>query len=209
MTKVNGGNDGQAQAMGGDLAGATGSTTSSPGATTATDSGASFGTYTGHMVTLGSVFGIVTSNTGTVLTFDRWNNPATPGGAVGSTPSTGVYQVLSGQAPYWFMGITTDAGAPSAADTTLASEIVAASSGCLRKLATYAHTIGVASYSLAATFTYTATDQTFGSRILAKMGIFNTFTGATGRMQFETLISPTATLTATGDVLTLTDSISN
>ncbi len=57
--RVNGGADGQASAMGGDLAGYTGSTTSSPTATTATDTGASWTTnaWAGHIVTLGSTTG--------------------------------------------------------------------------------------------------------------------------------------------------------
>jgi hypothetical protein len=210
--KTNAGNDGQAAAMGGDLAGVTGSTTSAPTATTVTDSGASFGTLTGHMVVMTSgtvAYGVITSNTGTVLTIDRWYAPASPNGAAVGPPTTGTYVVLPGQAPYWYMAITTDSTSPAATDTSLASEIVAAGSGCLRKQATFAHTTGVASYSLATTYTYTATDQTFGSRAIAKMGVFNTLSGATGRMQFETLVSPTATLTATGDQLTITDTISN
>jgi hypothetical protein len=206
--KVNGGNDAQAAAMGGDVAGVTGSATS-PTATGFTTSGLSSGAYVGHMVQLGAVYGIITANTATTVTIDQWLAPGAPGTTGAATPSAGTYVILPGQAPYWYMAITTDATTPGATDTTLASEIVAAGSGCLRKLATYAHTTGIAAYSLAATYTYTSTDQTFGSRTIAKMGIFNTLAGATGRMQFETLVSPTATLTATGDQLTITNTISN
>lgn len=209
--KVNSGNDAQASAMGGDQAGMTSSTTSAPTATTATDTGQAWTTnqWAGHLVTLGSTYGVILSNTATVLTVDRWYTPSSPGAAAAATPGTGVYVILPGNAPQWYMAITTDATAPAATDTTLASEITAAGSGCLRKLATYAHTTGVASYSLATTWTYTSTDQTFGARAIAKMGIFNSVMGATGRMQFETLVSPTATLTATGDQLTVTDTVTN
>lgn len=194
--------------MGGDLAGVTGSTTSAPTATTVTDSGASFGTLTGHMVVMSGVYGVVTGNTGTVLTIDRWYTPNSPGGAAATTPSSGNYVVLPGQAPYWYMALTTNTTAPSATDTTLASEITTAGSGLIRKLATYAHTTGVASFSLAATFTGTSTDQSTGAQTIAKIGVFNTLSGSTGRMQFETLLSQTATITATGDALTVTDTIS-
>lgn len=196
--------------MGGDVAGFTGTATATT-ATSLTATGTPFvaSAYIGHHVVAGSVYGIVTGNTSSVLSFDQWYVPGSPGGAAGTTPgSTTTYVILPGNAPYWYMALTTDTASPSASDTSLPSEITAAGSGCLRKLATYAHTTGVASYSLAATFTYTSTDQTFGSRALAKIGIFNTLTPATGRMQFETLLAQTATLTATGDAVTITDTVS-
>jgi len=193
--------------MGGDIAGATGSTTSSPTATTATDSGASFGTYTGHIVTLGSTYGVVVSNTGTVLTVDRWYTPGSPGGAAAATPSTGVYVVLPGQAPYWYIAITANSTAPAATDTSLSGEITTVGGGLIKKLATYAHTTGVASYSLAATYTANGSDSL--PVTIAKAAVFNSIVATTGRMQFETLVSPTATLSASGDQLTLTFTVTN
>lgn len=209
MTKVNAGNDAQASAMGGDQAGMTSSTTSAPTATTATDTGQAWTTnqWAGHLVTLGSTYGVIVSNTATVLTVDRWYTPSSPGGAAASTPGTGVYVILPGNAPQWYMAITTDSATPVATDTTLPSEITTAGGGLIRKLATYAHTTGVASYSLAATFTANGSDSL--PAIIAKMGIFNSIVGATGRMQFETKLGTTATLSASGDQLTVTDSISN
>lgn len=201
--KVNSGNDGQAAAMGGSLAGAAGTSTATS-ATSLTDSGASFGSYVGHMVVAGGVYGVITSNTGTVLTVDRWYTPGSPGGAAGSTPSsTSAYVVVPGQAPYWYMGLTANNTAPGASDTSLASEITTSGGGLIRKLATYAHTSGAASYSLAATFTANGSDSL--PVTIAKIGIFNSITG--GRMQFETLLSATATLSASGDQLTVTDSV--
>lgn len=200
--------------MGGDVAGMTGTATASS-ATSLTATATPFiaSVFIGHMVVTSSAgvlaYGVITANTTSVLTVDQWYAPAAPGGAATTTPTaTCTYAILPGQGPYWYMGVSTDAATVLAADTALTGEIVAASSGCLRKLATYAHTTGVASYSLAATWTYTATDQTFGARALAKIGVFNTVTGATGRMQFATLLASTATLTATGDQLTVTDTVS-
>lgn len=209
--KVNGGNDGQAQAMGGDIAGAAGTTTSAPTATTVTDSGAAFGTYVGHMVVMTTgtnAYGVIMSGTGTVLTLDRWYTPGSPGGAAATTPTTGGYVVLPGQAPYWYMALSTDGTAPSATDTTLASEINVAGAGLSRKIATYGHTLGIASYSLAATYTVNGSDTGL-PRTIQKMGIFNSIVGASGRMQFETAVSPSAVMSAIGDQLTLTDTVSN
>lgn len=195
--------------MGGDQAGMTSSTTSAPSATTATDTGQAWTTnqWAGHMVTLGSTYGVIVSNTATVLTVDRWYTPSSPGGAAASTPGTGVYIILPGNAPQWYMAITANATAPSATDTSLTGEITTAGGGLVRKLGTVAHTTGVAGYSVAATFTANGSDSL--PVTVAKMGIFNSIVGATGRMQFETLLATTATLSASGDSLTITDSISN
>ena len=200
--------------MGGDLAGYTGTATASS-TTTLTATGTPFvaSAYIGHIVvtvSAAAAYGVITANTTSQLTVDQWYALGTPGSGPATTPtSTTVFMILPGQAPYWYMGVNAgDTATVVATDTGLTGEIVAAGSGLLRKLATYAHTTTVASYSLAATFTYTGTDQTFGARTIGKMGIFNTLTGATGRAEFITLVSPTATLTATGDALTITETVS-
>jgi hypothetical protein len=204
--RTNGGADAQAAAMGGDLVGATGSTTTAPTSTTATDSGATFGTLTGHIVVMGNVYGVITSNTATVLTVDRWTQVTAPGGSAASTPSSGTYVVLPGQAPYWFMALTADSTTPGATDTGLSGEITTSGGGLVRRLCTYSHTGGSSSYALAATYTANGTDVL--PVTIAKIGIFNTLTGNTGRMQFETLLATSATLSASGDQLTVTDTVS-
>jgi hypothetical protein len=104
------------------------------------------------------------------------------------------------------MALTANNSAVVSTDTTLTGEITTAGGGLIRKLATYAHTTGASSYSLAATFTANGSDSL--PVTVAKIGIFNTLTGATGRMQFETLLSATATLSASGDSVTITDTVS-
>lgn len=206
MTRVNGGADMQADEIGGGGYGVTGAYTgsSTTGLTGATGLVAS--AHIGKMVVVGGVFGVVISNTTTAFVVDQWYVPGTL--ALGSTPATsGTFSVVPGRAPAMYMAITTDSAAVNVTDTTLPTEIVAAGSGCLRKIAAYAHTTNATSYTMLATYTYTSTDQTFGSRIIAKLGMFNSVLGATGIMQFETLIVPTATLTATGDQLTLTQTV--
>ena len=106
------------------------------------------------------------------------------------------------------MALTTNATAPSLSDTALASELATAGSGLVRKAATFAHTLGTTSYTMTNTFTATSTDQTTGAQTVAKMGMFNSAKSATGIMQFETALSSTATLTQTGDNVTLTQTVS-
>jgi hypothetical protein len=203
--KTNAGNDAQADQMGGGVLGATGTATG-VASTTMTDSGAAWTTnaYAGKLVTLGATYGVVLSNTGTVLTVDRWYTPGSPGGAAASTPSTGVYVILPGGAPAWYQAITANSTNPASGDTTLSGEITTSGGGLVRKLATYAHTTGAASYTLTGVFTANGSDSL--PVTIAKMGTFNSI--ASGRMVFETLVSPTATLSASGDALTLTQTIS-
>jgi hypothetical protein len=202
--KTNSGNDVEARNLGGDIAGDTGTSTGAT-ATTLTDSGKSWTTnaWTGHMVSTGGVYGIVVSNTATVLTVDRWYVPATPGGAAASTPSTGAYVILPGGAPVWYMALTANNTAPSATDTTLTGEITTAGGGLVRKLVTYAHTAGASTYTLTGTFTANGSDSL--PVTLAKIGTFNSI--VSGQMLHETLLSATATLSASGDPATITQTI--
>jgi len=205
--RVNGGADGQACAMGGDVAGFAGTATgTSATSLTMTAAGWTTDAYIGHIITTGVVYGVVTTNSATVATVDRWYTPGSPGGAAGTTPGNVAFAILPGNAPYWYMALTANSSAASASDTTLSGEITTASGGLIKKLATYAHTTGAASYSLAATFTANGSDSL--PVTIAKIGIFNSIVASTGRMQFETLLSATATLSAIGDVLTVTDTVS-
>lgn len=102
-----------------------------------------------------------------------------------------------------YMAITANATAPSAGDTTLTAEIATASGGLIRAQATYAHTGGAATYTLTKTFTANGSDSL--PVTIAKMGIFNA--SSSGTMPFETLVSPTATLSAVADAVTITETV--
>lgn len=102
-----------------------------------------------------------------------------------------------------YMAITANATAPSAGDTTLTAEIATAGGGLLRAQATYAHTGGAATYTLTKTFTANGSDSL--PVTIAKMGIFNA--SSSGTMPFETLVSPTATLSAAADAVTITETV--
>lgn len=213
--KVNSGNDIQSRALGGGQVGETNQATGAT-ATTLTRSTASWTTnqWAGYRVYASvsatqMVFGIVQSNTATVLTVDRWYTVATPGGAAGSTPSTtGTYVICDGNAPAWFMGLTANSSAPAAGDTSLTGEIVTASGGLVRKICPYAQTAGVASYTLTPVFTANGSDSL--PVTVAKIGVFTSMVVAatTSTMLFETLLNATATLSASGDQLTVTETVS-
>ncbi|MEK6443648.1 hypothetical protein [Pseudonocardia sp. T1-2H] len=204
--KVNSGHDAQARMMGGNGAGFTGSATS-PTATGFTASGLTASAYIGQQVILGSVYGVITANTTTTVTVDRWYTPANPGGAAASTPGAGTFVIVPGNAPLAFMALTANATAPAATDTALAAEITTAGGGLVRQLGVYAHTTGVAGYTL--TGTYTANGSDALPVIVAKVGVFNSMVPGAGGLGFETSLSSTATFAASGDQLTLTSSVSN
>lgn len=199
---LNSGKDLVADALG-DTTGHTGTSASggsAPTATTLTDSGASWTTdqWKGHVVATGSVYGVISSNTATELTVDKWYTPSSPGGAAASTPSGGiVYVIVAGNQPAFWIALTTNSDAPSAGDTSLASEL--STNGLARKAATYAHTDSTAVYTLTATWTCSG-----GTQTINKIGIFNQ--SASGRMTYETAVSSAPTL-INGDQLTVTDTI--
>lgn len=100
-----------------------------------------------------------------------------------------------------YTAITANTTAPAATDTTLTGEITTAGGGLIRKAGTYAHTTGAASYTI--TTVYTANGSDALPVTIGKRGTFDAASG--GNLVFETLVTPTATLSAVGDQLTLTD----
>ncbi len=212
MTKTNASLDKEWNTViGSGAAGAKGTATGS-GATSLTDSGASWGTtqFIGSIVIAspasgGLVYANVISHTGTVLTVDRWYDATTPGGAAGTTPSTtGQYVIVPGQAPSMFMGISTNASAVGSGDTTLVGEITTAGGGLIRKIGTLAHTASASTGTVAATFTANGTDSL--PAVVHKMGISNSLLSTVNNL-LQTVLNADATMTVSGDQLTVTDTI--
>jgi len=175
-------------------------------ATSATNTGAAFPTagqgLAGCLVVVGAnssgtgstVYGVITSNTATVLTVDQWYNGTSTTGAAGTTPNaTGQYIILPGQNPAAWMAVTTDATAPSTADTTLASELT--TGGMARAVGTWAHTAAATTYTLVHTWTATATN-TINKE--AQFGAATTTAG--GVMPFESA-EPSPPTLVSGDTL--------
>lgn len=103
-----------------------------------------------------------------------------------------------------WVAITANSTAPAAGDTTLTGEIVTGGGGLVRQVGVYAHTNGTSNYTLTTTFTANGSDTL--PVTIAKRGVFDA--AAAGTLVFTTLVSPTATLSAAGDSLTLTDTVS-
>jgi len=202
--------DWQSKAMGGGLgmffgATAVGSATATS-ATSLTNSGASFPTanqgLAGYIVAAGPrgtsssaevmVFGVIVSNTATVLTIDQWYNPAT--GAAGTTPNaTGTYCIIPGQFPAPYMAVSSTVFTPANTDTTLSGELT--TNGFTRALGTWAHTAAASTYTLTHTWTASGT-QTINNE--AQFGAVNTTAG--GVMPFESA-EPSPPTLVSGDTL--------
>lgn len=106
-------------------------------------------------------------------------------------------------ASFNYMAVSASAVAPSAASTTLPGEITTAGGGLLRAQATYAHTAGTNTSTLTKTFTANGSDAL--PVTLAKIGILNA--SSVGTLGYETLLNATATLTVSGDNVTITETV--
>lgn len=106
-------------------------------------------------------------------------------------------------APANYLALTANSTSPSASDTTLTGEITTAGGGLVRAQATYAHTTGQSTYTLTKTFTANGSDSL--PVTIAKIGVFNA--SSSGTLAFETLLTTTATLSASGDALTITETV--
>lgn len=175
-------------------------------ATSLTNSGAAFPTagqgLAGSIVvasrnssgTGATVYGVIVSNTATVLTVDQWYDPTSTTGAAGSTPnSTGAYVILPGQNPASWLAVTSNVFTPATSDTTLAGELT--TNGFTRAVGTYSHTAAASTYSLVHLWTATGT-QTINNE--AVFGACNTTGG--GVMPFESA-EPSPPTLVSGDTL--------
>lgn len=208
-TSSAGGRDQASAALGGLLpAGGSGSPFNGAPSTTAfTCTGTPWTTnLLAGMVAIASVTGVTTppvhfriaSNTTSVATGEGWYTA--DGTTLGTTPSTtNGFVIVPGQGPARYMALTENAGAANAADTVLTGEI--ATGGCIRALATYAHTLASATYTLQKAFSVTATFPA-----IHKMGIFPLLTSATGILFFESVLNADASV-VNGDTLTVTDTV--
>lgn len=106
-------------------------------------------------------------------------------------------------AAFNYIALTANATAPSAASTTLPAEITTAGGGLLRAQATYAHTGGTNTTTLTKTFTANASDSL--PVTIAKIGVLNA--ASVGTLGYETLLNATATLSAIGDNVAITETV--
>lgn len=163
-----------------------------------------------------AVFGIIVSNSATVITVDQWYViPVT--GAAGTTPNaTGNYAILPGMSWASWVGLSTSVAAAAAGDvlrtadglfgdgTTGGAATEQNASGLQRAYCgqggTTAPTYGSGTYVLAHTWTYSA-----GALItLAKVVMCNSLPAAGSLLFLETLLSASGTVNAIGDTITAT-----
>lgn len=176
-------------------------------ATSLTNSGATFPTagngLAGQIVVAGpnasgtgsKVYGVIVSNTGTVLTVDQWYDPTSTTGAAGTAPNaTASYVIVPGQNPASWMAITANSFSPSTADTTLAGELT--SNGLARAVGTFSHTHAASTYTLVHTWTCSGGTNTINNE--AQFGAANTTGG--GVMPFESA-EPSPPTLINGDTL--------
>lgn len=147
------------------------------------------------------VWGVIVSNTATVLTIDQWYNVTSTTGAAGTTPTlsggtaaTGVaYIILTQQAAAAWMAVTANVFTPTTADTTLAGELT--SNGFTRAVGSWSHTAAASTYALVHLWTATGT-ETINNE--AQFGAANTTAG--GVMPFESA-EPSPPTLVSGDTL--------
>jgi hypothetical protein len=170
-----------------------------------------------------AVFGIIVSNTATVITVDQWYAiPVT--GAAGTAPNaTGNYVILPGMSWSAWVGLSTSVAAALAGDVlrtadglfgdgttgAAATETVSGTGGgsganlarayCGQGGGT-APTYGSGTYILDHTWTYNGA----GAITLAKVVMCNTLAAAGSLLFLETLLSASGTVTASGDTIRVT-----
>lgn len=104
-------------------------------------------------------------------------------------------------AAFNYIGLTATSTAPSASDTSLTGQITTASGGLVAAQATYAHTTGTSTATLTKMFTANGSDSL--PVTIAQVGVRNA-SGTGGTLGTRTLLSSTATLSSSGDALTVT-----
>jgi hypothetical protein len=205
-TKTNAGLDLEWTEAIGVAAGFTGTATATS-ATSLTATGTPFTSnqYQWMTVFAGSAYGLILSNTTSVLTVDRWYNPASPGGTAATTPgATSVYVIMPASPPSQFMGLTANATAVATSDTTLPGEITTASGGLIRKQATLSHSAGGSTGTIVGVFTANGSDSL--PVTIAKMGVGPSLLSSANQL-FQTVLNATATITVSGDQVTVTDTV--
>ena len=99
------------------------------------------------------------------------------------------------------VGLSANTSTPAGSDTSLTGQITTAGGGLIAKSLTYAHTTGASTATLTGTYTANGSDSL--PVTVAKVGL-RSASGTGGTFHSSTLLSSTATLSATGDALTVT-----
>lgn len=170
------------------------------------------------------VWGNCISNTNaagaSVITVDQWYTPLTPGGTVGTTPALFDWVLVDGgMVSTWFAAIGTGGSGWANTDHTIATssgstEYTQAGGTLIRKICPTAVDVSASArtVTLVPVFTANASDVANLPKVVSVAAFFASmvigFGGAGGPMKFIDAVSPTATIAALNDQLTLTEVIS-
>lgn len=208
------GRDIESDALIGFVTGYRGTATTAPTATTFTTDGVNIpvNSVVGRIISTATVFAIVQSNTSaanSVLTIDRWYAadalPANAGTAAATTPAAGTWQILPGNAPGAYGGLTATATTAVDGDTVLTGEITTVGGGLIRQLMTYAHTPAGTTSTLVKTWTCNGTDSL--PVTIAQAGFFQGVVVASSRMIFRTVLNATMAFSLSGDSGQITETV--
>lgn len=95
-----------------------------------------------------------------------------------------------------FIALSTDIATPLATDTTCPAELT--NNGLARTLGTYSHSTGTNTHTITASFIYSTSSS---STTITKVCMFDALSG--GNLFAESLLSPSATVSAAGDNVTI------
>ena len=151
-----------------------------------------------------------TSGTTPVFTVDRWYQE---GGtswttSAGATPTTPWGYTISGSSiSQWFIGLTATTTAAADGDTSLTGEITTGGGGLIRKIAPFAITLATTPVAYTLTPVYTANGSDSLPVTVFAIGVFNSMVpgDTTDTMMWHTALNATATMAASGDQLTITE----
>jgi hypothetical protein len=187
------------------------------GAVFPTSGGGGVGGLVGHTVVsmaagVPAVYGTIMSNTATVLTIDQWTSVSSATGAAGTTPTaTAEYWVMPGPAFALWIGLSTSTAAAAAGDVLRSADGLFAD-GTTGAAATEQNASGLVrtyvpptfpspgNIQLQNTWTYTSS----GAITLGKVVLCNSKPVVGSLLILETLLSATATVTANGDTVQVT-----
>lgn len=164
-----------------------------------------------------SVYGVIVSNTATVITVDQWYDPTSTAGAAGATPNATANFIIG---PNFgntnWMGLSTDTTTPAAADVLRSADGLFGNGGAA-STATEQTGSGLARAFVLPTFPathQTQLQQTFTytgavSVTIAKVILANSKAAAGSLLNLDTLLAATATVSASGDSIQVTWTIND
>lgn len=147
------------------------------------------------------VYGVILTNSATVLTVDQWYDPTSTTGASGSTPNgTCSYVVVPGQNPAAWLCLSASVFSPATSDQSLGTQgAELTTNGFSRAVGTWAHTHAGSTYTLIHLWTATGT-STINNEGVSGAATYSASTPFGGVFPFESA-EPSPPTLVSGDTL--------